>query len=411
MYFGMSKRCQVRAGNVRLTKGRHMRFTVDKEEYELPMPGMHFVYSALAAIAVAQQFGVGRDSIRAAFALMRPEPMRGTIEEKAGKTFIVDCYNANPSSMKSGITLLSEVAGKKPKVAIVGDMLELGKFSGRLHTALGRQLAAARVERILAVGEFSDAVAKGAMAGGVERKNIITAKNSEAAVPLAQTMLKSGDTVLLKGSRGIHLETVYQGLARRRTPARHAASVLSEVVHSETGRRDRRCKKRHRRGEISETQRRQRIYQRHLLKRKTGQTACRKRPGGHQPRSGQTHRCGAGKRRHRFIARRCVGHPHPPKGEKPRHSGMVGDRACLPVYRSAIPGRHRLVREKHHHKPARRRHGGGGRQHAVAGNIGIPLVNVVETLPADAFVVAEISSFQLENIDLFRPRPPRCSIS
>ena len=405
VYFGMSKRCQVRACGVRLTRERHMRFTIDKEEYELPMPGMHFVYSALAAIAVAQQFGVGRDGICAAFARMRPEPMRGTIEEKAGKTFIVDCYNANPSSMKSGISLLSEVAGKKPKVAIVGDMLELGKFSGRLHSALGRQLAAAHMERILAVGEFSDAVAKGAIAGGVKRKNIITAKNSEAAVPLAQAMLKAGDTVLLKGSRGIHLEIVYQGLGAAAAPSLTKPQVSYPKSYIPT-----------RAAVIGAA--RSGIGAAKFLKRKgvnvfISDTCSKEKLEkllaadgladiGHE----------AGKHTDAVLANDVIvlspGVPSDiPILKKAKSRGIPVWSEIELAYRFteaqflAITGSSGkstttsllgAVMEA------------AGRKHAVAGNIGIPLVNVVETLPASAFVAAEISSFQLENIDLFRPR-------
>ena len=405
MYFGMSKRCQVRAGNVRLTRERRMRFTVDKEEYELPMPGTHFVYSALAAIAVARQFGVGRDSISAAFGLMRPEPMRGTIEKKAGKTFIVDCYNANPSSMKSGISLLSEVAGKKPKVAIVGDMLELGKFSGRLHTALGRQLAAAHVERILAVGEFSEAVAKGATAGGVKRNNIITAKNSEAAVPIASSMLKTGDTVLLKGSRGIHLETVYQGLGAGATPSR----TQPQVSYPKSYIPNRAAVIGAARSGIGAAQ---------FLKRKGVSVfisdTCTKEKldkllaaGGLADISRE-----AGKHTDAVLANDVIilspgVASDIPILKKAKERGIPVWSEIELAYRFtdaqflAITGSSGkstttsllgAVMEA------------AGRQYAVAGNIGIPLVNVVENLPANAFVAAEISSFQLENIDLFRPR-------
>ncbi|HMD68851.1 MAG TPA: UDP-N-acetylmuramoyl-tripeptide--D-alanyl-D-alanine ligase, partial [Chitinivibrionales bacterium] len=220
-FFGTSGRCSVRASGMRLTDAGHTAFVVDGEEFELPMPGMHFVYSALAAVAVARRFDIDKGRINAAFSALKPGPLRGTIEKKAGATFVVDCYNANPSSMKSGIELLCAVAGESPTVAIVGDMLELGKFSARLHVELGRQLAAAHVKRILAVGEYASAIAKGAIEGGMARKNILTAPDSSSAAPMARALVKSGDVVLLKGSRGVHLETVYEGLgaAEESSPA------------------------------------------------------------------------------------------------------------------------------------------------------------------------------------------------
>lgn len=211
LFFGMSGLCDVRAENIRLTKNGHMAFDVQGLQYEIPMPGRHFVYNALAAIAIAGRFGIDKKRIDAAFESLRPLSMRGAIRKKAGITFIVDCYNANPSSMKSGIALLSDVAVSRPKVAIVGDMLELGRYSAALHTALGKQLAASGVDRILAVGSFASKVAGGAKAAGMKMKKIMVAASSAKAVPLAQKLINRGDVVLLKGSRGIHLETVLEG--------------------------------------------------------------------------------------------------------------------------------------------------------------------------------------------------------
>jgi UDP-N-acetylmuramoyl-tripeptide--D-alanyl-D-alanine ligase len=211
VFFGMSASCDFRAENIRLTRGSHMEFTLQNKRYEIPMPGRHFVYNALAAIAVAHEFCIDKTHIDSAFASLKPVSMRGAIQKKAGATFIVDCYNANPSSMKSGIALLLDVADGKPKVAIVGDMLELGRHSTRLHEALGKQLAAAGVDRILAVGSFASRVASGAKKAGVVMKKIMIAASSAEAVPMARKIIKRGDAVLLKGSRGIHLETVLEG--------------------------------------------------------------------------------------------------------------------------------------------------------------------------------------------------------
>jgi UDP-N-acetylmuramoyl-tripeptide--D-alanyl-D-alanine ligase len=211
--FGMSRLCNFRAENIRLIKNRRMAFTVKEQQYEIPMPGRHFVYNALAAIAVAHEFGIDKNHIDAAFASLHPLTMRGAIRKKAGVTFIVDCYNANPSSMKSGIALLADVADHegRRKVAIVGDMLELGRYSAKLHTALGKRLAEAGVDRLLAVGDFASKVAQGAKAAGMTMKKIMTAATSSEAIPVARKLVRRGDAVLLKGSRGIHLETVLEG--------------------------------------------------------------------------------------------------------------------------------------------------------------------------------------------------------
>jgi UDP-N-acetylmuramoyl-tripeptide--D-alanyl-D-alanine ligase len=212
VYYGTKSNCSVRAKDIVQTKKETLRFTVDNDVFEIPMQGRHFIYAALAAIAVAKEFGLTKKQINTAFALMEPVSMRGAIKKKVNATFIVDCYNANPSSMKSSIQMLADVAGKKSRVAIVGDMLELGKYSTRLHTALGCQLAASGVDRIIAVGALAKRVIDGARKNGMAVTKTFMAKTSEEAIPLAKKCIRKGDVVLLKGSRGIHLETVFEGI-------------------------------------------------------------------------------------------------------------------------------------------------------------------------------------------------------
>jgi UDP-N-acetylmuramoyl-tripeptide--D-alanyl-D-alanine ligase len=209
VFFGYSRRCAVRATDIAAGPDATMRFTVDGHTYALPVPARHFIYCALPAIYLGVKFGIPLESIRDAISAVQPGPMRGTVEQRRGATFVVDCYNANPSSMKSAIVYLGDVAGNRRRVAIVGDMLELGRYSKRLHMQLGRELAHAGVAKILAVGQFASTVAEGARTGDLAFDSIYTADSSESAVSIARQVINEGDVVLLKGSRGVHLETVY----------------------------------------------------------------------------------------------------------------------------------------------------------------------------------------------------------
>jgi UDP-N-acetylmuramoyl-tripeptide--D-alanyl-D-alanine ligase len=211
VFFGFSRRCHIRACNAAVIGADRTVFNVEGEEYQLGMPGRHFIYSALSALYIGRHFGIEQGLIAGALASMKPIAMRGTVERKSGSTFIVDCYNANPSSMKSAIGFLSDISGKSRKVAVVGDMLELGAYSRRLHEVLGKQLAEAKVERILAVGAFGQNIADGAVRAGMRQSDIIIAPDSAAAVSEAKTMVRPGDVVLLKGSRGVRLETILEG--------------------------------------------------------------------------------------------------------------------------------------------------------------------------------------------------------
>jgi UDP-N-acetylmuramoylalanine--D-glutamate ligase len=404
-FFGTSKRCGVRAENVELTDDGRMRFAVDGEVYELPMPGGHFVYAALAAIAVGRKLGVSKSSIDAAFSAMRPAPLRGTIEQKHGATFVVDCYNANPSSMKSGIGLLSDVAGPQPKVAIVGDMLELGTYAPRLHTALGRQLAKSGVNRILAVGEHAQLVKKGAMAAGVPAANIATAETSVAALPLAKNMIKSGDAVLLKGSRGVHLETIYEGLdgggenarqpqARKSYPKSWVPKLASIIGAAKSGIGAAKFLKR--KGVdvfVSDTCSPQKLDK---LLTASGLASVRHEAGGHTSAvlDADVIILSPGVRSNLAVLIEAKEKGIPVWSEV-ELAFRFTDAKFLAITGSS--GKSTTTSMLGAIMAA------AGKPHAVAGNIGIPLVNVIDTVPADGFVVAEISSFQLETIDLFRP--------
>jgi UDP-N-acetylmuramoyl-tripeptide--D-alanyl-D-alanine ligase len=210
VYFGLSPRCEVRPERVLFDPRHGLDFIVDGYKFSVPMPGRHFLYSALPAIFIGRRCGVPDARIARALAAQKPLPLRGTVEKKKRVTFIVDCYNANPSSMETAVATLAAMAEPGRRVAVVGDMLELGKYSKQLHNGLGRMLAGSGVQKVVAIGRFAEDVADGAMKAGMDRKRIGTAANAEEAVALTRDRLKPGEVVLLKGSRGMHLETVFE---------------------------------------------------------------------------------------------------------------------------------------------------------------------------------------------------------
>lgn len=210
VFYGFSSRCAVRPQNVSVDSVKGISFELDGYKFRLTMPGRHFLYNSLPAIYIGRRCGLPDEVIAEALIAQKAVSMRGTIEMKNGVRFILDCYNANPSSMNSGIAYLSDITEPRKRVAIVGDMLELGSYSKRLHLELGKNLADASVQKILAVGEFAEFVAQGAVKAGFSSKSVQTAKNSEQAIAIARSIVNQGDTVLLKGSRGVHLETIFE---------------------------------------------------------------------------------------------------------------------------------------------------------------------------------------------------------
>ncbi|MCU0609338.1 MAG: UDP-N-acetylmuramoyl-tripeptide--D-alanyl-D-alanine ligase [Chitinispirillaceae bacterium] len=210
MFFGLSSGCDVRPEKISFDPERGIGFILDNAQFHLPMAGRHFIYSALPAIFLGRRCGIADQQIAEAVAAQKPPAMRGAIESRKNARFIVDCYNANPSSMKSAVALLCEKTGRQHRVAIVGDMLELGKFSKRLHRDLGRLLAESGVRVVVAVGAFAGDVADGAVAAGMSPEKITAVATAEDAIAPAKSLIREGDVVLVKGSRGVHLETVFE---------------------------------------------------------------------------------------------------------------------------------------------------------------------------------------------------------
>ena len=211
VFYGTSPKCHVRARDIHVTE-KGVRFFVDGDEFFLTMPGRHFVYCALPAICLARACGIPGDVIQDAISSLRPVSMRGILEDKKGVRFIVDCYNANPSSMSSAVRYLADITPDvKKRVAVVGDMYELEEYTRNLHTKLGTELVKTDVQKIIAVGKFAEYVSNGAVKAGLSKKKIFLAGNSEEAVEICRSVLKKGETVLLKGSRSVGLEKVLEG--------------------------------------------------------------------------------------------------------------------------------------------------------------------------------------------------------
>jgi UDP-N-acetylmuramoyl-tripeptide--D-alanyl-D-alanine ligase len=178
-------------------------------------PGRHLVPHALAAAAVAERMGVPLDEVAAALAAgSRAEHRMNVLESAAGATLVDDTYNASPISVSAALEFLAETplpAGRR-RIAVLGDMLELGPDEERLHREIGQQ--AARVaDAVVAVGPRGRWLADAARAAGAAR--VVTADDAEeAAAALDRDVAPGvGDLVLLKASRGIGLDRTVALLA------------------------------------------------------------------------------------------------------------------------------------------------------------------------------------------------------
>ena len=129
-----------------------------------------------------------------------------------GVTFIEDCYNASPDSMRAAITTLANTKGNK-KIAVLSDMLELGEYSKQAHTDVGKMAADAKIDYLLTVGDMSNFIARGAMENGM--KNVFHFDTKEELANKLLQILEVGDTAIFKASRGMKLEDVIHSVYDR----------------------------------------------------------------------------------------------------------------------------------------------------------------------------------------------------
>lgn len=173
-------------------------------------PGVHQVVNALQAIAVARQFGVPWSAIVSRLADAPGAPMRWEVVPRDGIVWINDAYNANPISMAKSLETFAAMDAKGGrKVAVLGDMFELGDRAEAMHRAVGTQVAGSGVDGLVAVGSMSAKwMADAALKAGLPADRIQTAADALAARDLLKSLLKPGDHVLLKASHGMALERI-----------------------------------------------------------------------------------------------------------------------------------------------------------------------------------------------------------
>ena len=166
--------------------------------------GMFNIYNLLAAAAVGKLFAVGPDKIKKAIDSFTGVPMRLEFKDLNGVRIISDIYNANPASMEEAVKELSRIK-KGRSIAVLGDMLELGFYGEDAHRNIGRLLSALNIDIFIAVGPLMG------MAASEFQGDVHILRTAEEAGSLLKRLWQQGDTVLIKGSRGMHMEKVLEG--------------------------------------------------------------------------------------------------------------------------------------------------------------------------------------------------------
>jgi len=175
----------------------------------LRIPGDHIVMNSLAAFAVCDHFGVDFNAAAKALSDFVNIDRRLQIQELDGFTLIDDSYNASPDSVRAALKVLASTKTQGKHYAVLADMLELGPDSPRFHSELGTFAAELSIDKLFAIGELSRNTAEAAARKGLESESFLANEDAFAAL---KAQLRPGDVVLLKGSNGMHLNEIAQGL-------------------------------------------------------------------------------------------------------------------------------------------------------------------------------------------------------
>jgi UDP-N-acetylmuramoyl-tripeptide--D-alanyl-D-alanine ligase len=178
--------------------------------------GEHNIGNATGAAALAHGLGVGLAAISRGLERARPFAMRMQVESWKGIGIINDAYNANPASMVSAVKTLARMGGAGERIAVLGDMFELGKDSRRQHRKLGKEVAGAGIDGLYLLGNQAKEVQRGALQSGMPAERVVVAGQHRALAELLRSRAKKGDWLLFKGSRGMKMEKVIEELKKGR---------------------------------------------------------------------------------------------------------------------------------------------------------------------------------------------------
>jgi len=181
------------------------------------VPGLHNLSNALAAVAVGLAHGVTPYEIAAGLATVKLPEMRMQVVQHRGVTFVLDCYNSNPASLEAAVEELAARASSRRRVVVLGDMLELGRHTERLHCEAGAGMAG-RVDVLWCVGPESKATAAAALEAGLHPEQVFWSPTTQHAIQDLHVRLVGGDAVLFKGSRAMGLERLANALEENLEP-------------------------------------------------------------------------------------------------------------------------------------------------------------------------------------------------
>ena len=212
--FGTSADADVRGDGLAAESFRGSSFTLTGgTPVELPLPGRHNVMNALAAAAVGYALGISEEDIAAGLAAYAGRELRSkVVVDGRGVTYFVDCYNSSPQAARAALAFVAAAPAEGRRVAVLGDMLELGETSERAHRDVGEYAAEAGFDAVAGLGEGGRLVSDGARGAGMSPEAAPSFRSADELAAFLAEWLKPGDVVLLKASRGVRLEGILDKL-------------------------------------------------------------------------------------------------------------------------------------------------------------------------------------------------------
>jgi UDP-N-acetylmuramoyl-tripeptide--D-alanyl-D-alanine ligase len=187
--------------------GDKTTFDCNGYSYDVLVGGEAFVYNALSGIAIGTLCGLTKEQIKEGIKAFELTKNRLQIIKNNGYTIINDCYNANFDSMKEGISNLSKMEGKR-KIAVLGDMLELGEYTEELHRNVGKEVVKNNIDLLITIGKDSKYIADEAK----ESINTFEFDNNKEAIKFLKDNIKKDDVILVKASNGMHFIEIVDSL-------------------------------------------------------------------------------------------------------------------------------------------------------------------------------------------------------
>lgn len=213
--YGIENKSDLIAKNINVEKeSSSFEITYNNKEYNVivPVGGQHFIYNSLCAICVGLEYGIDIEEIIKGISEFKLTKRRMEIIKNSDNiTIINDSYNASYESMRAALEYISKVEANK-KIAILGDVLELGEFSKQMHEKIGEEVIKNNIDVLITVGKEAENISNKTIELGMNKENIYHFTNNEDAISKIKIIAKSGDIVLVKASNGMHFDEIVEEL-------------------------------------------------------------------------------------------------------------------------------------------------------------------------------------------------------